>query len=74
MFEGWTLVTRPDATNGGDNCFEIWNSGDRMSDVNGTLRTVNAAPNDGNDWLEINNAGGDMNQLAYRDIVNKSVI
>jgi hypothetical protein len=68
VFDGWTLVTGIDqhgegeGLGGGKDGFEIWSNGDQMADVNGRLRTVNAAPGNGNNWLEINDAGGSQHQ------------
>ncbi|MDR3371988.1 type I secretion C-terminal target domain-containing protein, partial [Rhodoferax sp.] len=59
--EGWTYVTStaPGAAiqSGGTNGFEIWTTGDNMSNAAGTLKTVYAAPGDGSNWLELNDAG-----------------
>jgi VCBS repeat-containing protein len=68
LFDGWTLVTRIDqhgegeGLGGGKDGFEIWSDGDQMADVNGRLHTVNAAPANGSNWLEINDAGGSQHQ------------
>ncbi|WP_374326246.1 tandem-95 repeat protein [Azonexus sp.] len=60
--EGWTLVTTPDAKSGGANGFEIWSSGDKMSNASGRLTTVSAGTGNGKNWLELNNATGSMAQ------------
>ena len=60
--EGWALITQPDPSAGGSNGFEIWSSGDKMMNAAHQLQTVSAAPDDGNNWLELNNSGGSMHQ------------
>ena len=68
VFEGWSLVTRIDqhgvgrGLGGGKDGFEIWSTGDQMADSNERIRTVSAAANGGNNWLEINDAGGSQFQ------------
>jgi hypothetical protein len=56
--EGWTLVTTPDAFAGGTNAFEIWSDGDTQQAQNDSFNTVYAAPGNGNNFLELNNADG----------------
>ena len=60
--EGWKLVTSGDTMRGGRNGFEIWSAGDKMADANRTLHSVSAAPKDGRNWLELNDAASDMPQ------------
>jgi VCBS repeat-containing protein len=60
--EGWKLITRPDPSCGGSNGFEVWSSGDRMMDAGNKLRIVNSGTGNGDNWLELNNAGGHMHQ------------
>jgi Bacterial Ig domain/RTX calcium-binding nonapeptide repeat (4 copies) len=55
-FEGWTRVDTPDATAGGTNVFESWTNGDQQSPASGTPRIIVAAPGNGEDFLELNNA------------------
>jgi hypothetical protein len=68
VFEGWSLVTGIDmhgvgqGLGGGKDGFEIWSSGDQMADAYDRLHTVSAAANSGNNWLEINDAGGSQFQ------------
>ena len=62
VFDGWTLLTAGDQLSGGVNGFEVWSSGDKMVDVNGTPRTVQAAAGDGNNWLELNDGSGSQSQ------------
>jgi hypothetical protein len=68
VFEGWSLVTGTDmhgvgqGLGGGKDGFEIWSSGDQMADAYARLHTVNVAANGGNNWLEINDAGGSQFQ------------
>ncbi|QNM95070.1 tandem-95 repeat protein [Chitinimonas koreensis] len=61
-FEGWTLITRPDGSNGGANGFEIWSTDDRMADAGGVQRRVTAAAGNGANWLELNNAARSQHQ------------
>jgi len=60
--DGWTRITRPDPSCGGANGFEIWSSGDRMHNAQNKLQTVQAAPGNGNNWLELNDARGEGHQ------------
>jgi hypothetical protein len=68
VFEGWTIVTGIDqhgegqGLGGGKDGFEIWSSGDQMTDAYDRLHTVGAAAGGGNNWLEINDAGGSQFQ------------
>jgi hypothetical protein len=68
VFEGWSLVTGIDmhgvgqGLGGGKDGFEVWSSGDQMTDAYDRQHTVNAAANGGNNWLEINDAGGSQFQ------------
>ncbi|MBC3875076.1 tandem-95 repeat protein, partial [Undibacterium flavidum] len=62
VFDGWNLITTGDKQAGGKNGFEIWSNGDQMADNNGTLRTVNAAAGNGNNWLELNDAADSLAQ------------
>jgi len=68
VFEGWTLVTGIDqhgmgrGLGGGKDGFEIWSKGDQMADSDERMRTVTSAANGGNNWLEINDAGGSQFQ------------
>ena len=54
--EGWTLITTPDPYAGGTNRFEIWSDGDTQQNEAGNYNTVFAAPGNGNNFLELNNA------------------
>jgi VCBS repeat-containing protein len=47
---------------GGKDGFEIWSSGDQMVDNRNQAHTVSAAPGNGNNWLELNDAGGSQHQ------------
>ena len=47
---------------GGKDGFEVWSTGDQMSDATERLRTVSAAANGGQNLLEINDAGGSQLQ------------
>ncbi|WP_157359932.1 tandem-95 repeat protein [Caldimonas brevitalea] len=62
VFDGWRLITDPDPSCGGQDGFEVWNTGDRMADAYNNLRTVRAGEGNGNQWLELNNAGGAQHQ------------
>ena len=55
---------------GGKDGFEIWSSGDQMVDDHNRAHTVTAAPGNGNNWLELNDAGGSQYQTLgiSRDI------
>ena len=57
-FEGWTLITTPDAQAGGTNGFEIWTTGDQQQNAAGTFATVAAKTGNGVNFLELNNAAG----------------
>ena len=57
-FEGWTLITTPDAQAGGTNGFEIWTTGDQQQNAAGTFATVSAKTGNGANFLELNNAAG----------------
>jgi hypothetical protein len=59
--EGWRALTEDGC--GGDDGFVIWSSGDRMKDANNNLRTVYAAPENGNNWLELGDSG--VNHQGY---------
>jgi VCBS repeat-containing protein len=59
--EGWRALTEDGC--GGDDGFVIWSSGDRMKDANNNLRTVYAAPDNGNNWLELGDSG--VNHQGY---------
>ena len=61
-FEGWNLITTGKELAGGNNGFEVWNSGDSMASASGTLKPVTAAAGDGAKWLEINDAGVGQHQ------------
>ena len=54
--EGWTLVTTPDSFAGGTNVFEVWADRDSQQRQDGGSNTVHAAPGNGNNFLELNNA------------------
>ncbi|WP_255990032.1 retention module-containing protein [Chitinolyticbacter albus] len=54
--EGWTLVTTPDSFAGGVNRFEVWSSGDQITNQAGNLITGVGAPGSNGNWLELNNA------------------
>nr|MBP6708420.1 tandem-95 repeat protein [Accumulibacter sp.] len=56
--EGWRLVTAADATPGGDDCFQVWSSGDRIADTTGASVRLYAAADNGKNWLELNDATG----------------
>jgi len=60
--EGWTLITRPDSSWGGNNGFEIWSTSDKMMDARYRLRPVSAMAGNGDNWLELNNAAAVMHQ------------
>ncbi|MDK2126900.1 hypothetical protein [Parachitinimonas caeni] len=62
VFEGWTLVTTGDVQAGGKNGFEIWSSGDSMSNARNQPISVNAQTGKGQNWLELNDAGGTQTQ------------
>ncbi|WEI17185.1 tandem-95 repeat protein [Acinetobacter proteolyticus] len=57
MFEGWTLLKGLDCNLFGTDGFEIWGNGDRMENAYGQLKTVQAKAGNGNNWLELNDAG-----------------
>ncbi|HET7862982.1 MAG TPA: tandem-95 repeat protein, partial [Burkholderiaceae bacterium] len=63
-FEGWNLVTGIDKLAGGTNGFEIWSSNDQMANSTGALKPVTAAAGDGNNWLELNDAGSQIQTLG----------
>ena len=54
--EGWTLLTTPDPFAGGTNVFEVWADRDSQQRQDGGNNTVYAAPGNGNNFLELNNA------------------
>ncbi|MBL8404449.1 MAG: VCBS domain-containing protein, partial [Dechloromonas sp.] len=54
--EGWNLVTTPDTFAGGTNYFEVWSNRDSQVRQDGGSNTVYAAPGNGNNFLELNNA------------------
>ncbi len=54
--EGWTRLDTPDNQAGGTNSFEVWSSGDGQQNQGGTTNTVVAAPGNGNNFLELNDA------------------
>jgi CshA-type fibril repeat protein len=54
--ENWTLITSPDNNAGGINGFEVWSSGDTQQRQDGAYNTVSAAPGNGNNFLELNDA------------------
>ncbi|MDR3413924.1 MAG: type I secretion C-terminal target domain-containing protein [Formivibrio sp.] len=61
--EGWTRVDTPQTLSGGSNGFEIWASGDsQFNDTTNSYNTIYAAPGNGNNFLELNDAGGTMPQ------------
>ncbi|UXY14237.1 Ig-like domain-containing protein [Chitiniphilus purpureus] len=69
--EGWTLVTAPDSFSGGLNRFEVWTSGDQITNQAGSLITgVGASGGNGN-WLELNNASS--NSLPQTLGIERSV-
>ncbi|MDK2126898.1 tandem-95 repeat protein, partial [Parachitinimonas caeni] len=62
LFEGWTLVTTGDVQAGGKNGFEVWSSGDSMSNQRNQPVTVTAMAGNGQNWLELNDAAGTQTQ------------
>ncbi len=54
--EGWRVLT--ESSPGGQQAFIVWSSGDEMKDATNTNRTVNAATDNGINWLEIGDAMG----------------
>ncbi len=62
--EGWTRVDTPDPLAGGNNVFEIWANGDTQQRQDGGNNTVAAAPGNGLNFLELNNASGNAQTLA----------
>ncbi|MBD3792447.1 MAG: cadherin-like domain-containing protein, partial [Campylobacterales bacterium] len=60
-FEGWTLVTSPEAA-GGTSVFEVWNTGDTQQRQNGGSNRIFAAAGNGEDFLEINDATNNIAQ------------
>ncbi|QNM98753.1 tandem-95 repeat protein [Chitinimonas koreensis] len=60
--DGWTLVTTPDATQGGQNGFEIWSNDDDMADPKVVMHRVKAAAGNGANWLELNNSTASQHQ------------
>jgi VCBS repeat-containing protein len=48
--EGWKLMSNPNSSNNG---FEVWSSGDKLTNSSGKLYTVNAGKDNGNNWLKI---------------------
>ena len=65
--EGWTLITGRDLPGieqltGGIDGFEIWHTGDRMTDAAGNTHWVSAAEGGGRNWLELNEAGPHIHQ------------
>ncbi|WP_148714755.1 tandem-95 repeat protein [Chitinolyticbacter meiyuanensis] len=69
--EGWTLVTTPDSFSGGLNRFEVWSSGDQISNQAGTMITGVGAPGGNGNWLELNNASS--NSLPQTLGIERSV-
>ncbi|MET1077860.1 MAG: Ig-like domain-containing protein, partial [Pseudomonas sp.] len=61
-FEGWTLITSPDSAPGGTNSFEVWANADTQANSAGNFVTVNMAPGNGNNALELNNATNSLAQ------------
>jgi len=55
-FEGWSLIRSPEIQAGGSDVFEIWSTGDAYH--NKLDHPMEAAPGNGNNWLELNDAGG----------------
>ena len=53
--EGWNRVDGPQVA-GGTNTFEVWSSGDDQAPASGGNNTVYAAPGNGRNWLELNDA------------------
>ena len=55
--ENWTLVTTGDLLLGGTNVFEVWHNNDAQTNQAGTAVTINMAAGNGNNALELNDAG-----------------
>jgi len=57
MFEGWTLLKGLDCNLFGTDGFEIWSNYDRMDNAFAIAKTVQAKTGNGQNWLELNDAG-----------------
>ncbi|MGO3385087.1 MAG: hypothetical protein ACTIMQ_10180, partial [Acinetobacter guillouiae] len=57
VFEGWTLLKGLDCNLFGNDGFEIWSNNDRMENAYGQLKAVQAKAGNGQNWLELNDAG-----------------
>jgi|GEM_PF-3555034 len=62
--EGWSLVTSPEKTSGGTNGFEIWSTGDSQQAQNGNMNTVSASFGNGENFLELNDAGSNAQTIG----------
>jgi len=63
-FEGWTRLDAPDPYSGGTNTLEIWSNGDSQQRQDGGSNTIYAAPGNGVDWLELNNASSNVQTIG----------
>jgi Ca2+-binding RTX toxin-like protein len=63
-FEGWTRVDTPQVLPGGTNAFEVWASGDSQAPASGGNNTVYAAPGNGRNWLELNDASSNVQTIG----------
>ncbi|MFH7767640.1 tandem-95 repeat protein [Acinetobacter sp. BSP-28] len=57
VFEGWTLLKGLDCNLFGTDGFEIWSNNDRMDNAFAIAKTVQAKAGNGQNWLELNDAG-----------------
>ncbi len=62
--EGWTRVDTPQVLAGGTNAFEVWSSGDLQAPESGGNNTVYAAPGNGRNWLELNDASSNVQTIG----------
>ena len=62
--EGWTRVDTPQLLAGGTNAFEVWSSGDSQAPAGGGNNTVYAAPGNGRNWLELNDASSNVQTIG----------
>jgi hypothetical protein len=61
---GWTRIDTPDPFAGGTSAFELWSSGDEITGQNGVATVMNAMAGNGTNWLELNNASGNVQTLG----------
>ncbi|KNZ31847.1 MAG: hypothetical protein AD742_15315 [Methylibium sp. NZG] len=63
-FEGWTRVDGPDVYAGGINGTEVWTVGDQQQRADGDYNLVTASAGNGDNFVELNNAGSLVQTLA----------